>query len=56
MASDRVSVPLRFDHPSICVIISRGNRMPMNGSRPVAGLPRFFGFTAIDFAIIAILH
>jgi len=56
MASDRVSVPLRFDHSSICVIISRDNRMPINGSRPVAGLPRFFGFTVIDLTIIAVLH
>ena len=56
MASDRVSVPLRFDHSSIRVIISRDNRMPINGSRPVAGLPRFFGFIAIDFTIITVLH
>jgi hypothetical protein len=41
MASDRVLVPLSFDHSSIWVMISRGNRRPISGLRPVAGLPRF---------------
>jgi hypothetical protein len=51
MASERDCAPAFFDHPSISVINPRGSRIPTNGSRPVAGLPSFFGFTVIDFAI-----
>jgi len=54
MASDRVLVPLRFDHSSIWVMILRDNRKPISGSRPVAGPPRFFDFT--DLIMIAVLH
>jgi hypothetical protein len=51
IASDRVQ-PLVFAHSSRRAISSFGNRNPIMGSRPVAGLPRprFFGLADIDCA------
>jgi hypothetical protein len=52
MASDRDRPPLSFaPHFLISAIRVGGNLMPTKGSLPVAGLPRFLGFTPIDFAI-----
>jgi hypothetical protein len=50
-ASLRDSIPLRFAHLSTADMIGFGRRTAATGSRPVAGRPLFFWFTAIDFAM-----
>jgi hypothetical protein len=51
MASERVSDPCFSAQASISAVKSVGNRTAETGSRPVAGRPRFFWFTFIDFPI-----
>jgi hypothetical protein len=52
-ASLRDLIPLRFAHLSTADMTFFGRRTAATGSRPVAGRPRprFFWFTAIDFAM-----
>jgi hypothetical protein len=50
-ASDR-EISLAAAHASIASITSCGTRAVRNGSRPVAGRPRFFGVTVIDLRIV----
>src|ERR1700722_1474306 len=56
IASLRDSMPLDLAHLSTAAVSSLGNRKPIIGSRPVAGLPGpfLFGLAAIDLAIILV--
>ena len=51
MASERDSAPFLFAHSSISPVRLAGRRAADTGSCPVAGLPRLFTFTGIDFII-----
>jgi hypothetical protein len=50
MASERLT-SLDSAHASTSAVRSTGSRTAETGSRPVAGRPRFFWFTLIDFAM-----
>ena len=52
IVSDHEAVSFRAAHFSIAAVSSTGRRMAKTGLRPVAGRPRFFDMTFLDFAII----